>query len=229
MRRSIIFFAAWVCPTAAFAQSAGSIPDTVTPQRGDVELPSASESLSAKEVREGMVKFARCIAGRHQREAEQFVLTESDDSWRALEKRIDNDCVLDAVQNPSGEVNLSTNSNDLLFALAEALVQKKMRSIDPSQFAASVAPQSPTLQGDIGDCAIHGDPIGAYSMLKTRINSKEEVAALKAFAPSFARCTPVGVTLSPDMTRFRGTVAVYYYRMISAPSRAIAAKSERGQ
>jgi hypothetical protein len=156
------------------------------------------------------------------------VLNNDQPSWSALEKKIDEDCVLDAVKDPNGEVTVSTNSRDLLFALAEVLVQKRLAAIDPARIQ-SAAPLTPG-QEAVGECAVRANPIAARDFLKTRINSREELAAARAIAPAFGRCVPMGSELRPDMTTLRGNVAVYYYRLANAPAAVkTAGKSERGQ
>lgn len=198
------------------------------PNAGDVNIPEYQENLNAREVREGMIKFARCLAGRHGREANDFVMNNDQDSWSALEKKMDEDCVLDAVKDPNGEVTVSTNSRDLLFALAEVLVQKRLAAIDPAAIAAA-PPLAPGPQS-VGECAVRGNPVAARNFLGTRINSKEEVAAAQAIAPAFGHCVSLGAELRPDMTTLRGNVAVYYYRLGSAPlAHSGASKSERGK
>lgn len=224
---SLVVASALFVPVSAIAQPQS--PQMYNyPNAGDVYIPQTQENLNAKQVREGMVKFARCIAGRHPREASTFVLNNDEPSWTALEKKIDEDCVLDAVKDPSGEVRLSSNSRDMLFALAEVLIQKRLALSDPALIAAA-APLNPGHQ-EVGECAVRANPAGARDFLKTRINSREELAAAQAIAPAFGRCVPMGTELRPDMTTLRGNVAVYYYRLASAPAGLKpAGKSERGQ
>ena len=198
------------------------------PLTGDVYIPSSQENLNAKEVREGMIKFARCVAGRHSREAGDFVMNESAQTWAALEKRIDEDCVLDAVKDPNGEVQVSTNSRDLLFALAEVLVQKQLAALAPIRITAA-APLTPGHEA-VGECAVRANPTAARDFLKTRINSKEEGAAAQVVAPAFGHCVPLGAVVHLDLTTLRGNVAVYYYRLGNAPLMPSSpGKNERGQ
>jgi len=215
-------------PSLVLAQESTSMPDTITPQRGDVVLPSgASENLGTKEVREGMVKFARCVTRRHEREASSFVIQDNQETWFALEKKIDDDCVLEAVKNPSGEVRVSTNSQDMLFALAEVLVQKKLGNYDSNLIVLAAPLESG--RPSFGECTVRANPSGARDLMKTRINSKEEIAAIQAMLPAFNSCTEQGVTLRPDLTRLRGVVAVNYYRLANAPKAQAINKMERGQ
>ena len=220
-----------VCAGASLAQENPINTPVSPPAYGDIHVPPSEENLSAKEVREGMVKFARCVAGRRAKESHAFVLDQTGQSWSVIEKKIDDDCVLDAVQNPSGEVRVSTNNRDLLFALAEVLVQKRLAAYDPAQIPAA-APLGPDYSGasSIGECAVRANPQGARQLLRTRINSKEERQAVQALMPAFAGCIPAGVEVRPDLTTLRGNVAVYYYRLAHAPkSQAVTARNERGQ
>lgn len=212
--------------SAGLAQVGAMIPDTVSTTAGDVYIPTAQENLNAQQVREGMIKFARCVAGRRFREANAFVLEVSEVSWNALSKKVDSDCVLDAVQNPSGEVRISSNSQDMLYALAEVLVQKKLGTFDPAQIATAgpVPPADPLMQ--VGECAVRANPLQARNYLKTKVNSKDELQAIKAMTPAIANCIPRGVQFRPDLTTLRGMVSVNYYRLAHAPK--VPAKTERG-
>jgi hypothetical protein len=193
---------------------------------GDVYIPGqAAENLNAKKVREGMVKFAKCIARRHPKEASDFVSDDSEAAWNALDKKIEDDCALEAVDNPGDEVRVSSNSRDLLFALAEVLVQKNLSTYDPAQIPAAAPLRGPS---SIGECAVRANPQGASNLLKTRLNSKEELQAVQTLMPAFSGCIPAGTKVHPDLTTLRGNIAVYYYRLANAPKSPTATKSERG-
>lgn len=226
MRRLIVVGALLALSTAAFGQVGAMMPDTINTTDREVYLPNSQENLNAQQVREGMVRFARCVAGRRFREANAFVLVVSEATWNTLSKKVDSDCVLDAVQNPSGEVRLSSNSQDMLFALAEVLVQKRTSALDPVQLALTgPLPRADPLM-TVGECAVRANATGARNLLKTKLNSKDELQAVNAMTPAFAGCLPKGLQFRPNLTTLRGMVAVNYYRLANAPK--VQSKGERG-
>lgn len=206
-----------LCATAATAQHMESPNPAPSPPPGDVFLPNSQDNLNAKQVRQGMFKFARCVAGRHPKESSDFVLDATGASWATMSKKVDNDCVLAAVDNPGEEVRISSNSRDLLFSLADALVQKKLAGFDPSQIASAGKLPPSDILATIGECAVRANPGGASDLMKARINSKEEMQAVEALVPAFSSCLPKDLKVHFDITTLRGTVAVNYYRLASAP------------
>jgi len=215
---------------AVIASAAGAqrLPDTYEPARPDLIVPPSQENLNAKQVREGMIKFARCVARRRPNEARNFVLQVSQATWNALEKKIDDDCALAAVDDPGEEVSVSSNSKDILLALAEVLVQQVLETSGPDQIkAAAPLPLADPLMS-VGECAVRSDPIAARALLKTRLNSKEEARALQAMAFVFGGCLPKGTQVRFDATSMRGAVAVNYYRLANAPASQATAGNQRG-
>ena len=204
--------------SGALAQVHPPLPPPSLPGYGDVRIPTHEENLDTKAVRQAMVKFAGCITRRRPKEASDFVLNVSEATWTALKKRIDESCALESVDDPGEQVTVSSNSTDLLFALAEVLVQKKLGDVDPAQIAsAAKLPPSDAL-GTVGECAVRANPSGARDLLETKLNSKEERQAVQTLQPAIASCIPAGVQVGFDLTSLRGTVAANYYRLAFAPN-----------
>lgn len=70
---------------------------------------------------------------------------------------------------------------------------------------------------DFGECVVRANPQGARDLLRTKINSNEELGALRAIMPSFSGCLDRGSTLKTDRSTVRGAVALTYYRLAYAP------------
>ena len=68
-----------------------------------------------------------------------------------------------------------------------------------------------------GECAVRADPAGARSLLQTKVNSDQELQALRAMLPAFGSCLDQGHKLGTDRASLRGTIAVNYYRLAFAP------------
>ena len=217
MRKFLPLLALCLCATSAAAQRVESPNPAPALPSGDVYVPGSQDNLNAKQVRLSMFKFARCVAGRHPTESSEFVLDPTGATWPVISKKIDDTCLLEAVDNPGEEIRLSSNSQDILFALADALVQKKLTDFDPHQIAtASKLPISDALSM-VGECAVRANPSGARDLLKARLNSKDEDAAVQALMPAFASCLAKGVQVHFNILSLRGTVAVNYYRLALAP------------
>ncbi len=187
---------------------------------GDVFIPGSKDNLAIKELREAMLKFARCVSARHPKESSDFILLPTEATWAVISKKIDDNCLLEAVKNPGEEIQLNSNSQDMMFALSDALVQKKLADFDPSQIArAGKLPPADPL-ATIGECAVRANAAGAHALLQARLNSKEELQAMQALMPAFSTCIPNGRKVQFDLTTLRGTVAVNYYRLAFAPPMA---------
>ena len=226
MRKFVALLVLSSAASPALAQRAESPNPGPSAPAGDLFLPNERDNLNAKQVRVTMLKFARCVAGRHPTEANEFVLDPTGASWPVISKKLDDSCLLGAVDDPGEEIQLSSNAQDILFALADALVQKRLAAFDPGQIAAaSKLPISDALS-TVGECAVRANPQGAHSLLSARLNSNEESAAVQAMMPAFASCLPKGQQVRFNILSLRGTVAVNYYRLALAPKAAqpVAAK-----
>jgi hypothetical protein len=194
-------------------ESAGPPP---TVSSGDVFIPNSKDNLAIKELREAMLKFARCVSARHPKESNDFILHPTEETWSVMSKKIDDNCLLEAVKNPGEEIQLNSNSQDMMFAISDALVQKKLSAFDPSEIASAgkLPPADPL--ATIGECAVRANPAGAHALLQARLNSKEELQAVQALMPAFSTCIPKGAEVHFDLTTLRGTIAVNYYRLAFA-------------
>ena len=67
-----------------------------------------------------------------------------------------------------------------------------------------------------GECVVRADPEGAGKLLETRLNSNDELNALKAMMPAYSSCLDQGLQLK-QRAQLRGTVAYNYYRLAYAP------------
>lgn len=217
MSKFLPLFALTCFATSALAQHMESPNPAPPPPSGDVYIPNSQDNLSAKQVRASMFKFAQCIAGRHPKESSEFVLDTTGATWSVISKKMDDSCLIEAVENPGEEIHMSSNSQDILFALADALVQKRLANFDSNQIATAskLAVSDPLSM--VGECAVRADPSGARNLLKARLNSKEEEAAVQALMPAFSSCLPKGVQVRFNIVSLRGTVAVSYYRLAFAP------------
>jgi hypothetical protein len=74
----------------------------------------------------------------------------------------------------------------------------------------------------LGECVVRADPAGSRDALLTEMDSPDELAHLKAMAPTIARCVARGETSKFNRTNLRAALAVSYYRLAAA-ARAVRA------
>jgi hypothetical protein len=72
-----------------------------------------------------------------------------------------------------------------------------------------------------GECVVRTEPLGVSQLLKSKTNSADEAASIRALMPVFSGCLPVGQQFKSNRTMMRGTIALAYYRLANAP-RALA-------
>jgi hypothetical protein len=68
----------------------------------------------------------------------------------------------------------------------------------------------------LGECVVRADPAGSRAALLTEMDSREELATLKAMSPTIARCIAGGETSKFNRTTLRAALAVSYYRLAAA-------------
>jgi hypothetical protein len=74
----------------------------------------------------------------------------------------------------------------------------------------------------LGECVVRADPAGSRDAVLTEMDSANELAKLKAMAPTIARCVARGQTPKFNRTTLRAALAVGYYRLAAA-ARAVRA------
>ena len=68
-----------------------------------------------------------------------------------------------------------------------------------------------------GECVVRANTNGSRDLLKTKINSDEELQSLRAMMPSFSACLDRGQQFKTERATLRGAVALNYYRLAYAP------------
>ena len=70
--------------------------------------------------------------------------------------------------------------------------------------------------GRLGECVLRASPAGAAAVLNAKMDSKAELAALRALTPYVARCVQAGHTSNFNGTNMRYALALSYYRFAVA-------------
>jgi hypothetical protein len=68
----------------------------------------------------------------------------------------------------------------------------------------------------LGECVVRADPAGSRDALLSEMDSANELAKLKAMAPTIAGCVARGHTSKFNRTNLRAALAVSYYRLAAA-------------
>ena len=73
---------------------------------------------------------------------------------------------------------------------------------------------------EFGECVVRKNVRSSHELTLSLPESRDESAAIAALKPAFTACLTYGRTLTFDKSNLRGTVAVNYYRLVSAAGRA---------
>jgi hypothetical protein len=68
-----------------------------------------------------------------------------------------------------------------------------------------------------GECVVRLDVAGAHALILSKAGSAEQKAAFDALQPALAECLPEGTTIAFKPLTLRGTIALNFYRLASAP------------
>ena len=188
-----------------------------------------------------MAEFARCVVRRKHDAAAEVVLDPAQQLGSEDNKGLFvSDCM------PSGS-RMRAKAVQMRYGLAEALVRSDMESApadlalvaplqrlafvdrpmpadvaaDPERVAGwqafAEAAQSYAALAPLGECVVRADPAGSLALLKTPVESEEEMAAVGALAPVLPGCVKKGQKLSFNRFNLRGTIALNLYRLARAP------------
>ena len=68
----------------------------------------------------------------------------------------------------------------------------------------------------LGECIVRNDPAGSRAVFNSKVDSTEEIGAMKAMSATIAGCVASGQTLKFNRTNLRNSLAVNYYRLAQA-------------
>jgi len=185
-------------------------------------LRSSPTPKAYEEARKVMMRYGQCIADAEPDQARIYVLSDDDALVDdELDDLIDPRCMALS----GGEMRIQ--SFLLRGALAERLIDKRL-SDNALDGVAEVAPLNATYPGSgvasenytymyrIGECVARTDPAGARDLFDSKMDSKDELAAIQALAPTIGGCVPRGEPIRIDRVRLRLGLAVVYYRLADA-------------
>ena len=204
-------------------------------------IETGSQSVS----RAVMAEFARCVVRRKHDAAAQVVLDPAADLGVERERGLFiSDCM------PSGS-RMRAKATQMRYGLAEALALVDLKQIPASfdgvgplehrpfvdrPMPADVAANPARLAGwkafaeaatayaalsPFGECVARADTGGSAALLRTRLDSDAEQAAIAAMGPALSGCLAKGQKIAINRFNLRGTVAVNLYRLARAPRVAV--------
>lgn len=185
-------------------------------------LRSSPSPQANEEARKVMMRYGACIADAEPEQARAYVLSDND---ALVDDELDD--LLDPRCMALSGGKMQIHSFLLRGALAERLIEKRL-SANALDGVAQVAPLNATYPGNgilsenytymyrIGECVARTDPAGARTLLETRMDHKDEVAAIQQLAPTIGGCVPRGEPVQIDRVRLRLGLAVVYYRLADA-------------
>lgn len=199
------------------------------------------------EARPVLAAFAKCNVKKNPALAREFILSNRnyspDDRFRSL---ILPECLGEVMGGGLSFARLQFTGPVLWYIIADALVSRDLQRfnpdslrnaaplpdlvIDPPKIIANGHAAAPAVTAEnlaaakndlalvkYGECVVRADPHGSQRLLASKINSKEEGAALTALLPVFGACLDKGRQLSSSRLILRGIIAFNYYRLANAP------------
>ena len=179
-----------------------------------------------------LAEFSRCIVRRKHDIAARVVLDPAASLGR---ERAEGLFISDCMPPRS---RMRVNATQMRYGLAEALTiaDAKTLSFDfanvaplahpssasPASFAAeqaALAAASP-----FGECVVRAAPAQSLAVLRTRVGSPEESAAMESLFPLLGTCLGKGKEMRLNRFVMRGTLALNLYRLARAPRVAAAGK-----
>jgi hypothetical protein len=191
-------------------------------------------------------EFAKCIVRRKHDDAARVVLDAQADLGK---ERADGLFISDCMPDRS---RMRANATQIRYGLAEALTLADAKSLsfdfartaplvhrpfvdrpmpadvaaDPRRVAGwnAVAAERSTyaVLSPFGECVVRAAPAQSLAVLRTRVETPEEDAALKAVFPVLGSCLGKGSALRLNKFVMRGTLALNLYRLARAPRIAAA-------
>ena len=208
---------------------------------------SPIESWDMVKVRKIHSAYGTCVVRRNHDISVRLVIEGLDNARviKNYPGLIDGDCLV-KVANSRNSIGLHLPGEMLRYSIADALVAKDLASpeltdlervaplrhlsVEDLQFAAGRKPRSAEAQqsaidlreGEIfmskfGECVVRADPLHAHQFLRASVATAEESSALKLLAGALTKCAPGGASFKVNRTMMRGTIAVNYYRLATAP------------
>lgn len=115
----------------------------------DSRIPVKPKQATQDQVRDAKSKFAACVVARQRKLASAFVLDRSKLGFdKKFEALLDSACLSEATEQDFGDANvaLTVKGDTLRFALAEALLDGEIGSIDPAQLSGAAPLPTPGLK-----------------------------------------------------------------------------------
>ena len=181
-----------------------------------------------------LAEFSKCIVRRKHDVAARVVLDPAANLGR---ERAEGLFISDCMPTRS---RMRVNATQMRYGLAEALTIAEAKTL--SFDFANVAPLSHPLSASsspalfpaeqvalaaaspFGECVVRAAPAQSLAVLRTRVGSPEESAAMESLFPLLGKCLGKGKEMRLNRFVMRGTLALNLYRLARAPRVAAAGK-----
>ena len=205
---------------------------------------SPLERWDVVKVRKVHSGYGACVVRRNHADSVRLIADGVDNSvvMKKYPKLIDGDCLVKAA-NPKSGIGMQLPGDMLRYAIADALVARDLATseltdldrvaplrhpvLEPTLMPESISPEAKETKialrkaeifmSTFGECVVRADPQHALKLLRTKVATVEEAAALTPLAGAFGKCAPGGASFKVNRTMMRGTIAVNYYRLAVAP------------
>ncbi|MFL6760409.1 hypothetical protein [Sphingomonas sp.] len=243
MKLSLIV--ARLVPAAAALAAASTVAQPSNPYGGGTRLEKQPEAISwpVDKSRPVLADFGQCAAKRAPELARSMVLSATTiDLEPKYRKLFDPDCFGKALMRAGlmGAVQLEMSQWRGRTIIASALVNQDLATFDASEIklaapiarltisanmlAATGAKEREELANEqrnialetFSDCVIRANPVGSQVLLRSKINSDDEMQAIHALIPAMSGCVDRGNQFKLDRETVRGALAFNFYRLAYA-------------
>jgi hypothetical protein len=191
-----------------------------------------------------LADFAQCVVKRTPDLARALVLLSTSIDFESRYMPLFNaDCFSSALRRNAayGAVKLEMSRWRGRTIIAAALVNQDLANFDANQIK-SAAPiprltispeglsatkpkdkeallkeQEDVILDALGQCVVRANPVNAQILLRSKINSDEEMQAIQGLVPNLRACVDKGSQFKLDRESLRGVIALNFYRLAYAP------------
>ncbi|OYY79359.1 MAG: hypothetical protein B7Y43_02790 [Sphingomonas sp. 28-62-20] len=194
----------------AIAVLAGLIPNAVSAQLSSRD--GLLEAVPTAQARVALIEYASCLVARRPQPVRQLLTMDarSTDYFSKMNKLIND---LESCRLPG---RLKMSNVLLLGGLAEAAYKHDFagrRALDPVLLAENVSPNLPLDSNEAAlACVVRKKPQAVHDLLGTRIESAQELDAIKPLAEELSSCMVPGTSSRLNKSYFRSVLALALFR-----------------
>jgi hypothetical protein len=162
--------------------------------------------------------YARCMAANHERQAAAVLNLNYGSPLLGKATQAIVDLESDCFGPVSGTVTVQFDPNALIGGMSEYFILHP-KEIEPlrEKYPASFVWPAPTAMENFGYCVVDQGEASVATLIRTRVTTDQEAAAMQALAPALGQCVTEGQSLEVNVGALRQLLAVALYRRMAVP------------